>query len=74
MSKTDRQVAIVEALTVFDKGLTVMELSTLLDRTGGDITKGVSNLRSTRNIKAEILISEHNRKTVRYTMEQATES
>ena len=69
MSTTNRQAQIIEALTVFENGLTVMELSFLLDRTGGDITKGVSTLRSTHNIKAETLISDHNRKTVRYMME-----
>jgi hypothetical protein len=64
---TPRQAAIIEALSVFDSGLTVMELSYLLDRTGGDITKGVSGLRQHGKIATEYFIQDqHNRKTARY--------
>lgn len=64
---SNRQSEIVEALSVFDSGLTVMELSHLLDRTGGDITKGVSRLRKTDNIQTQYRIDEnHRRKTALY--------
>lgn len=64
---SNRQSEIVESLSVFDSGLTVMELSHLLDRTGGDITKGVSRLRKTDNIQTQYRIDEnHRRKTALY--------
>ena len=50
-----RDAAILEALTKTPAGLTVVELSLILNRTGGDITKGVSSLKKAHNIVPSIV-------------------
>jgi predicted transcriptional regulator len=62
-----RDAAILEALTKTPAGLTVVELSLILNRTGGDITKGVSSLKKAHNIVTKHCMQEFSRrKTVKY--------
>lgn len=64
-----RDAAILDALNKVPAGLTVVELSILLNRTGGDITKGISILKKTHNIISKVQIQDYNRrKTVKYTL------
>lgn len=62
-----RNKEILTALTNNPEGLTVLDLSVFLYRTGGDITKGVSELMNTHTIIKEFCVHQGNgRKTVRY--------
>jgi hypothetical protein len=69
MTGNNRNAQIIEALTKVPSGLTVVELSLLLNRTGGDITKGISSLRKTHNIVTKYCVQQfNNRKTSRYSL------
>lgn len=65
-----RNAQILEALTKNLSGLTVIELSLLLNRTGGDITKGISSLRKNKHeIQVRYCVQPYNkRKTAHYTL------
>jgi hypothetical protein len=64
-----REAEILDALIVVPSGLTVVELSLRLSRTGGDITKGISVLRKTHKIRTKYLILQfNNRKTAHYSL------
>lgn len=69
MSDMSREISIINVLSAYgDKGVTVAQLSQILNRTGGDITKGVSVL--IRMQKPVSKITEYDvftkRRTVRY--------
>lgn len=63
----------LKALEVFPNGLTVAELQQLLGRTGGDVTKAVSDLkRDQERIESKVEFNPFTkRRTVRYTLKAA---
>lgn len=69
MTSNNRNAQILEALTKAPSGLTVVELSLLLNRTGGDITKGISVLRKSHSIITKYCVQQfNNRKTAQYSL------
>lgn len=69
MSSNNRNAQILEALVKVPSGLTVVELSLLLNRTGGDITKGISVLKKSHTIITKYCLQQfNNRKTAKYSL------
>ena len=72
MSSNNRNAQLLEVLINNPSGLTVVELSLLLNRTGGDITKGISVLRKNHTIITKYCVQQfNNRKTAHYTLTDA---